>query len=120
MMIDNKLIRDLRQKRNMTLQELARRADLSVSYLSEIELGKKQPSLETVDKLSHALNISREGLITTNSSGAAGLGQRTSPTGEKPSFRTVRKSRFRQLFCQTETYACFVRWKNIARALIKT
>ncbi|HHV17370.1 MAG TPA: transcriptional regulator [Thermoanaerobacterales bacterium] len=73
-MIDNKLIRDLRQKRNMTLQELARRADLSVSYLSEIELGKKQPSLETVDKLSHALNISREGLITTNSSGAAGLG----------------------------------------------
>ncbi len=73
-MIDNKLIRDLRQKRNMTLQELAHRADLSVSYLSEIELGKKQPSLETIDKLSQALNISREGLISTNGSGTVGLG----------------------------------------------
>ena len=44
-MIDYKIIRSLRQKRNMTLQELAKKADISVSYLSEIELGKKQPSL---------------------------------------------------------------------------
>jgi len=73
-MIDNKLIRDLRQKRNMTLQELAHRAGLSISYLSEIELGKKQPSLETIDKISQALNISREGLISTNGSGTVGLG----------------------------------------------
>ncbi|MDD4569213.1 MAG: helix-turn-helix transcriptional regulator, partial [Tepidanaerobacteraceae bacterium] len=54
-MIDNKLIRELRQKRNMTLQDMALRTGLSVSYLSEIELGKKQPSLETIDKLSQAL-----------------------------------------------------------------
>ena len=73
-MIDNKLIRDLRQKRNMTLQELAHRAGLSISYLSEIELGKKQPSLETIDKISQALNISREGLISTSGSGTVGLG----------------------------------------------
>ncbi|NLZ53719.1 MAG: transcriptional regulator [Thermoanaerobacteraceae bacterium] len=72
-MIDNKIIRSLRQKRNMTLQELAHKANLSVSYLSEIELGKKQPSLETIDKLSQALNISREGLISTSNT-AAGLG----------------------------------------------
>jgi transcriptional regulator with XRE-family HTH domain len=63
-MIDNKLIRELRQKRNLTLQALAEKAGLSVSYLSEIELGKKQPSLETIDKLSQALNVSREGLIS--------------------------------------------------------
>lgn len=74
-MIDYKIIRSLRQKRNMTLQELAKKADISVSYLSEIELGKKQPSLETINKLSQALNISREGLISTNSS-AGGLGAR--------------------------------------------
>lgn len=72
-MIDNKIIRSFRQKRNMTLQELAQKANLSVSYLSEIELGKKQPSLETIDKLSQALNISREGLISTSST-ALGLG----------------------------------------------
>jgi len=72
-MIDNKIIRSFRQKRNMTLQELAQKANLSVSYLSEIELGKKQPSLETINKLSQALNISREGLISANTT-AAGLG----------------------------------------------
>lgn len=63
-MIDSKLIRELRQNRNLTLQALAERAGLSVSYLSEIELGKKQPSLETIDRLAKALNISREGLIS--------------------------------------------------------
>ncbi|WP_422446541.1 helix-turn-helix domain-containing protein [Thermoanaerobacterium sp. DL9XJH110] len=63
LMIDGKLIRDFRRKRNLSLQELARRAGLSVSYLSEIERGKKQPSLETIDKLATALNISREGFF---------------------------------------------------------
>ena len=53
-MIDSKLIRELRQNRNLTLQALAERAGLSVSYLSEIELGKKQPSLETIDRLAKA------------------------------------------------------------------
>ncbi|NLU10327.1 MAG: transcriptional regulator [Tepidanaerobacter acetatoxydans] len=73
-MIDHKLIRSLRQKRSMTLQDLAQQAGLSVSYLSEIELGKKQPSLETIDKLAQALNISREGLISSSSAGAGGIG----------------------------------------------
>lgn len=75
-MIDNKLIRQLRQKRNMTLQDLAKCSGLSVSYLSEIELGKKQPSLETIEKLSQALNISREGLISGSRSGTVGLGDK--------------------------------------------
>lgn len=75
-MIDNNLIRELRQKRNLTLQELAQRADLSVSYLSEIERGKKQPSLETVEKLSMALNISKEGLISDNPQTPVNLGDK--------------------------------------------
>ena len=58
------------------MQELAQNADLSVSFLSEIELGKKQPSLETIDKLAHALNISREGLVPSNRPGVSGLGPR--------------------------------------------
>ncbi|TYP51672.1 helix-turn-helix domain-containing protein [Thermosediminibacter litoriperuensis] len=62
-MIDGKLIRNFRRKRNMSLQELARRAELSVSYLSEIERGKKQPSLEAIEKLATALNISKNALF---------------------------------------------------------
>ena len=74
-MIDNKLIRQLRQKRNMTLQDLSKCSGLSVSYLSEIELGKKQPSLETIEKLSQALNISRRSDFW-QSLGTVGLGDK--------------------------------------------
>lgn len=63
-MIDGKLIRDTRKCRNLSLQDLAKKAGISISYLSEIERGKKQPSLETINKLSQALNISKEGLFS--------------------------------------------------------
>lgn len=63
-MVDGKLIRDTRKCRNLSLQDLAKKADISVSYLSEIERGKKQPSLETINKLSKALNIPKEGLVS--------------------------------------------------------
>lgn len=62
-MIDGRLIRSFRKKRNLSLQELARQAELSVSYLSEIERGKKQPTLETIEKLAMALNVSKEGFF---------------------------------------------------------
>lgn len=71
-MIDGRLIRSFRKKRNMSLQELARRAELSVSYLSEIERGKKQPTLETIDKLASALNVSKEGFFSLNDTQAPG------------------------------------------------
>jgi len=75
-MIDHKLIREIRQKRNITLQELSKRTNLSVSYLSEIERGKKQPSLDTIEKLAKALNISKEGLILPNKQDFRGLGEK--------------------------------------------
>lgn len=82
-MIDNKLIRDLRQRRNLTLQELAQRAGLSVSYLSEVERGKKQPSLETIEKLSTALNISKEGLISQDTKNPVSLGDKVALLRQK-------------------------------------
>lgn len=78
-MIDGKLIRDTRKCRNLSLQDLAKKASISVSYLSEIERGKKQPSLETVNKLSQALNISKEGLFSDSprsSMSGSSLGER--------------------------------------------
>lgn len=63
--IDGKAIRSYRRKRNLSLKELAQKSGLSISYLSEIERCKKQPSLETIDKIAHALNISSEVLFNT-------------------------------------------------------
>lgn len=85
-MIDGRLIRSLRKKRDLSLQELARRAELSVSYLSEIERGKKQPTLETIEKLAVALNISKEGFFPeadTITAGPTVLGEKIAMLRQK-------------------------------------
>lgn len=63
MIVRGDQIRALREERGYTLQDLARRAKLSLSYLSEIERGSKRPSLKTIDKLAVALNVSKTQLI---------------------------------------------------------
>lgn len=44
-------LRALRKKATLTLRELGQKADLSISYLSDIERGRTTPSLETCQKL---------------------------------------------------------------------
>ncbi len=51
-------IKILRHESLMTQEELARIADISVSFLGGIEAGRKSPTIETVEKLADALNIS--------------------------------------------------------------
>lgn len=50
-------VRRERDERGWTLQQLAERAGLSISYLSEIEQGKKRPSLKVARRLSQALGL---------------------------------------------------------------
>ncbi len=59
-MFDGKRVRKLRDERNYSLEQLARKGGLSPSFLSELERGQKQPSLSTVNKLAAALNVSPE------------------------------------------------------------
>ncbi len=56
-MIDGSKIRKLRKERNYTLAGLAQKANLSASYLSELERGHKEPSVKTIAKLATALNV---------------------------------------------------------------
>ncbi|MEG6615855.1 helix-turn-helix transcriptional regulator [Peptococcaceae bacterium 1198_IL3148] len=63
MIVKGESIRALREERGYTLQDLAKRAKLSLSYLSEIERGSKRPSLKTIDKLATALNVPKTQLI---------------------------------------------------------
>ncbi|HHV93565.1 MAG TPA: helix-turn-helix transcriptional regulator [Firmicutes bacterium] len=56
-------IRTFREKRGLTLQEVASRSGLSRSYLSEIENGKKQPSVKTLEALAAALNVALDALL---------------------------------------------------------
>ncbi len=58
-MIDiGKRITHFRQQRNITVNKLANMAGISQSYLRDIELGKKQPTVEYLSYICDALNIS--------------------------------------------------------------
>ncbi len=50
-------IRTVRKERCMTLRQLARKTDLSVSLLSQIELGKSSASISTMRKTATALSV---------------------------------------------------------------
>lgn len=63
MVVKGGKIRALREQRGYTLQELSRRARLSLSYLSEIERGSKKPSLKTLEKIAKALNVAKTQLL---------------------------------------------------------
>ncbi len=58
-----KAIKLCRVQKNMSQSELAKLADISVSYLSLLERGKRDPSFSTVQKISEAINIPASILI---------------------------------------------------------
>lgn len=52
-----KNIKNLRKMRNLTQLQLAEAIDIDFKYLSRIETGIASPSLKTLEKLSHVLNV---------------------------------------------------------------
>jgi len=57
-------LKQLRQERHLSLNELAERSSLSVSYLNEIEKGKKYPKAEKIAQLAQALGVKYDALIS--------------------------------------------------------
>jgi len=58
-------LKQLRQEKGYTLKDLAEKTALSLSYLSEIEKGKKYPKPEKIIAIAKALNISFDELVST-------------------------------------------------------
>jgi transcriptional regulator with XRE-family HTH domain len=50
-------LKKIRVRKKLTQENLSLQADLARVYISELEYGKKTPSIETVFKISKALNI---------------------------------------------------------------
>ena len=57
-------LRTLRQEQNASLKEVSERSGLSVSYLSEIEKGKKYPSPDKLLGLADAFNVTYDDLVS--------------------------------------------------------
>lgn len=57
-------VRQFRQERGWNFEELSKQTGISVSYLNEIEKGKKYPQPENLEKLAGALRITPEFLTS--------------------------------------------------------
>jgi transcriptional regulator with XRE-family HTH domain len=57
-------LKQLRTEKKLSLQQLADIAGLSVSYLNEIEKGKKYPKAEKIASLAEALDVSYDWLVS--------------------------------------------------------
>ena len=55
-------LRELRDKADLSVRELAKRIGVSSPFLSDIELGRRFPSEEVLGKLAAALNVRLEDL----------------------------------------------------------
>ncbi len=52
-------IREYRQKKGLSMKELAERSEISIGYLSHLENGsRKNPSTEVMERIAKALEIS--------------------------------------------------------------
>ena len=56
----------LREARGFSTNKLANRAGISQSYLREIELGKKNPTIEILSYICEALDVSLSGFFSEN------------------------------------------------------
>lgn len=69
----NTRLREIRRQRGNTLLDVAKATKLSVSYLSDLERGRTQPSLETLHKLATHYELAFADLLA----GVDGTGAQT-------------------------------------------
>lgn len=73
-----KRIKDFRELKGWTQTELARRAKLALSAISQFEGGQRNPSTEALTKLSEAFDVPTDYLL--------GTGSKDDPLAEKAEF----------------------------------
>ncbi len=59
-------VREIRQRQEITQEQLAEMVDVSSTYISCIERSAKKPSLEVLVQISNALGITIDELLTGN------------------------------------------------------
>ena len=56
-------VRTIRQDKKISQEELADLCGLHKTYISDVELGKRNVSLENIDKIAHALQVKKSELF---------------------------------------------------------
>jgi transcriptional regulator with XRE-family HTH domain len=60
-------IKELRMIQNLSQEELAFRCGLSKNYISDVERGKRNISLQSIEKIANGFRINEKELFTFNS-----------------------------------------------------
>ena len=63
MLAGENLVRVWREHRGLTVSALAERAGIAQPYLSQIETGKREGTLQTMKKISEALGVTLDDLV---------------------------------------------------------
>lgn len=81
-------IRSLREKAELSMREVARRAGISQPFLSQIERGQNMPSMVTVYRLADALGVSPGDLLPASTENQVQIVRsdegRTLPVADRP------------------------------------
>lgn len=77
-------LREVRRQTGKTLVEVAGATALSVSYLSDLERGRTNPSLETLNRLSSFYGLSTAAMLASVDSG-----ERSAPAGLAPGLASL-------------------------------
>ncbi len=56
------LIRQVRENRQMSLEELSKKSGISKAFLSYLERNEKQPTIPTLVRIAKALNVKEQEL----------------------------------------------------------
>jgi transcriptional regulator with XRE-family HTH domain len=76
-----------RERRKVSLRELARRVGVTASLISQIETGKSKPSVSTLYGIASELGLSLDDLLFGNGAhGASGAAEGMRPEGVRPAF----------------------------------
>jgi transcriptional regulator with XRE-family HTH domain len=56
-------VRDFRRQQRLSQEELAHRADMDRSYISDLERGVRNPSVKALGRIAEALGVSPDALL---------------------------------------------------------
>ena len=85
-------VRELREARTWSQEQLAEHAGLNRSYVGEIERGGAIASIVTVDKLAHALGVPISSLLRSSFGGSGASVTPTSSAVPAPTLTNVLKT----------------------------
>jgi transcriptional regulator with XRE-family HTH domain len=66
-------VRELRRRRDLTLEELAERAKLSDKFLQAVETARQAPTVDAVEKIARGLNVLPAELFVVHEQSAKAL-----------------------------------------------